>query len=101
MATKVFRYPVVVVHWLDAHARPQAVEYLESEVAQQHKAEPVKTLGILVKEDIEGVSLYTEETGPDGIRGLSFIPKPMIVSIDRYTLSKVRVPRVKGPPATD
>lgn len=89
----VFRYPVVIVQWLDAHARPQAVEYLESEVAQQHRAEPCMTLGLLIHEDEQGVSLYTEETGPDSIRGLQFIPKSMILSVERFSLTKPRQPK--------
>lgn len=91
MAKPLFRHPVVVVKWLDAHARPQAVEYAESEVDQQHKAEPVTTLGLLVKENEAGVSLYTEETGPDGIRGLSFIPRQMLVSVERFKLTRTRL----------
>lgn len=93
-----FRYPVCIVSWLDAHARPQAVEYLESEVNQQHKAEPVKTLGLLIREDEAGVSLYTEETGPEGIRGLSFVPRQMIISVEKFTLTKVR-PKKANPPS--
>lgn len=88
-----FRHPVVVVEWLDAHARNQAVEYAESEVGQVHRPEPCKTLGLLIKDTDEGISLYTEETGPDSIRGLSFIPKAMIKSISHFTLSRPRKPR--------
>lgn len=90
-----FRYPVVVVEWLDASARNQAVEYNDTEVDQYHRAEPVKTLGLLIKENEAGISLYTEETGPDGIRGLSFIPRAMIKSVDRYTLTRIRPKRPK------
>lgn len=100
MSRELFRHPIAVVRWLDAHARPQAVEYLESEVQQQHRAEPIITLGLLIQDDSEGVSLYTESTGPDSIRGLQFIPRPMIVSVEVYKLVKPRLIKPKPPDST-
>ena len=96
------RYPAVVVIWDDAHARNQAVEYVEEEVIQQHRPEEVKTLGLVIKEDKTGISLYTEETGPDSIRGVNFIPAGMIKEIIRLGYIKrprQRKPRVIAPEA--
>lgn len=87
-----FRYPIVAVKWLDANARQPAVEYLESEIPQVHKAEPVITLGLLIQNDEAGVTLYNEETGPDSIRGVSFIPAKMIQDIIHI---KASIPRKK------
>ena len=74
-----FRHPAVVVVWDDAHERNQAVEYQDAEVLQQHRPERCTILGLLVYEDERGVSIYNENTGPDSVRGLSFIPAAMIV----------------------
>lgn len=90
-----FRYPVVVVEWYDAHARNQAIEYDESEVGPLHKPEEVLTLGLCIKHDEKGISLYSEETGPDGIRGLNFIPAAMIKDVIYVNLTKVRKPKCK------
>ena len=76
-----FRYPAVVVVWGDAHARSQSVEYTEDEVRNLHRSEAVITLGLLIHKNEEGVSLYTEETGPDVVRGANFIPASMIKEI--------------------
>lgn len=98
MAKKpLFRYAAAVITWLDAHARNQAVEYEESEVVQQHKPEECKILGLVIKDDAEGVSLYNEETGPSSIRGLSFIPRAMIKSVIYVDLSVPRKARAKTP----
>ena len=78
-----FRYQAVVVIWDDAHARHQAVEYTEDEVRNLHRPEAVVTLGLLLKEDEHGVSLYSEETGPDAVRGANFIPAALIKDIIR------------------
>ena len=73
-----FRYPAAVISWLDAHARNQAVEYDDAEVSQQHRPEPCTILALVIKDDEAGISIYSEETGPSSIRGLSFIPRAMI-----------------------
>lgn len=95
MANKnLFRHKAVAVRWLDAHARNQAVEYTENEVDNYHRAEEVITLGLIIKDDEAGISLYTEETGPSDIRGLSFIPRGMITEvIPLGRLSPTRKPR--------
>lgn len=85
-----FRHPIAIIEWHDAHARNQAVEYDESEILQVHRPEPCLTLGLVIRDDAAGVSLYNEETGPDSIRGLSFIPRGMIISITYVTLTKPR-----------
>jgi hypothetical protein len=94
-----FRYPFVIVIWNDAHARNQAVEYTEDEAKiQLHRGEVVRTGGFLLKEDEVGVSLYNEETGPDSVRGLSFVPHAMIIEVIRIGyLKRPRKPRT--PPA--
>ena len=87
-----FRHDAVIVRWLDAHCRNQAVEYTEDEARlQYHRGEEVTTLGLLLYEDDKGLSLYNENTGPDSIRGLNFIPKAMVIDVVR--LGRLRTPR--------
>lgn len=90
-----FRHPVAVITWLDAHARSQAVEYDESEVAQYHRPEECTILGLVIRDDTEGISLYNEETDSTSIRGLSHIPRGMIKSVEYVTLSPMRTKKVK------
>ena len=90
---KLFRYPAVVVIWDDAHARNQAVEYTEDEVRNLHRPETVTTLGLLLKQDATGVSLYCEETGPDAVRGANFIPAAMVREV--VVLGQLKRPRVR------
>lgn len=90
MAKSFFRYPAAIIIWNDAHARNPAVEYEESEIAQQHKPEECKILGLVIKDDEKGLSLYNEETDLSSVRGLSFIPRAMIKNITYVSLT---VPR--------
>lgn len=84
-----FRHPTVVVIWDDAHARNQAVEYTEDEIRSQlHRAEEVISQGLLLHQDEKGVSLYTESTGPDSVRGASFIPAAMIKEVINFGVLK-------------
>ena len=94
MAKPLFRYPAVAVIWNDAHARNQAIEYTEDEVRNLHRAEPVITLGLAIKQDEAGVSLYSEETGPDAIRGANFIPAAMIMEV--IQLGFIKRPRKRA-----
>ena len=85
-----FRYPAAVIVWLDAHARNQAVEYEESEVAPLHRPEECTIIGLVIRDDAAGLSIYNEETGPSSIRGLSFIPRNMLKSVTYVNLTPVR-----------
>lgn len=108
MAKTLFRHPAVIVIWDDAHARNQAIEYIEEEVVQQHRPEEVITLGLAIKEDGAGISLYTESTGPDSVRGVNFIPAAMIKEVirlgplgrPRHVKAKARVPKPVSPVKT-
>lgn len=100
MKANIFRHPLVAVRWLDAHCRNQGVEYTEKEIDDYHRGEEVLTLGLMVRDNPIGVSLYTEETGPEEIRGLSFIPRAMIIEVIPLKVSKARAKKLSatGPP---
>ena len=85
-----FRYPAAVIIWNDAHARNQAIEYEETEVAQQHRPEECQILGLVIRDDETGISLYSEETGPSAVRGLSFIPRAMLKQVTYVNLTPIR-----------
>lgn len=93
-----FRYPAAVIVWDDAHARNQAVEYEESEVAPLHRPEECAILALVIRDDSTGLSLYSEETGPSSIRGLNFIPRAMIKSVTYVNLSTPRKKRAASAP---
>lgn len=92
-STPKFRYPAAIIRWLDAHARNQAVEYEEAEIASLHRPEECQILALVIKDDATGVSIYNEETGPTSIRGVSFIPRSMIKNVVYVNLSKPKKPR--------
>ena len=85
-----FRYPAAIIIWNDSHARNQAVEYEESEVAALHRPEECMILGLIIKDDSTGISLYSEETGDTSVRGLSFIPREMLKQVTYVNLSPIR-----------
>lgn len=72
-------YSLVCVIWDDAHMSLD--EYTRDEIARDiHRAEKVKSFGLLVQEDETGVTLATDEGSTDGkFRKVNFIPKGMIV----------------------
>lgn len=85
-----FRYPAAIIVWNDAHARSQAVEYDESEVAALHRPEECMILALVIRDDNRGLSVYNEQTGPSSIRGLGFIPREMIKSVVYVNLTPIR-----------
>ena len=90
MAKPFFRHRAAVITWLDAHARSQAVEYDEAEVSQYHRPEECTILGLIIRDDAEGISLYNEETDAQSIRGLSYIPRAMIKHVTYVNLTPAR-----------
>lgn len=82
------KIPLVMVAWKDANVGGDDAVTSEN-VHAYHKPTFVHTLGWLLKEDEEGVTLVNEYYD-EVYRGRTFIYKPMIVSITYYNLSKPR-----------
>jgi len=91
-------YHLVCVIWDDAHMSLD--EYTPDELARDiHRAEKVKSFGLLAKEDATGVTLATDEGSTDGkFRKVNFIPRGMIVEMIDLGIPKVKRTRVKKAP---
>lgn len=97
-------HPLVAVVWDDAKATA-IVEYDLNEVRTQfHKAARYTTYGLLLVDDEKGVTLASEEGDDQNLRGLTFIPRPMIVEVVDLARRRVRkarpTRRAAVPPAT-
>ena len=88
------KLPLVLVEWDDAWADATAA-VTERDVGDSHKAEVIRTLGWLLKEDDKGVSVAAEYCADGSYRGRSFIPRGMIRSMTHYRLVKPRKPKPK------
>lgn len=84
---------VSVVVWDDAWGSA-TIDYSPADVEAHHKPQVIQTLGWILKEDDLGVMIAAERT-EEGHRGVSFIPRPMIRSVNHFSLAK---PRAKKPP---
>jgi len=71
--------PLVALIWMDAHSPAYETEVTSEEV--EHKPMPIVTFGILLKDDTSGVSVASEQTGPDTYRGHTFVPRGMVTSV--------------------
>lgn len=89
------KLPLVSVVWKDAWVRADEPVNLE-DVAASHKPTIVTTIGWLLLQDGEGVSL-ANEFYDSTYRGRTFIYHPMIVSVTPFKMQKSR-PRKHRPP---
>jgi hypothetical protein len=88
-------HPLVAVVWDDAKATA-VVEYDLNEVRTQfHKPARYTTYGLLLVDDQQGVTLASEEGDDQNLRGLSFIPRQMIVEVVFLARRRVRKPSTK------
>lgn len=69
---------LVAVQWLDAHGS-SITAYAEHEIP--HAAFKITSYGLLIKEDEAGISIASELCEDNTYRGVTFIPKGMIVKI--------------------
>lgn len=83
---------LVAVEWNDAWHNKEDEVKLE-DVATSHIPTRVTTVGWLLLNDDEGVSVFNE-TYEGKYRGRTFIPKPMVISIN--PVIKPRKPRKKA-----
>jgi hypothetical protein len=88
-------HTLVAVVWDDAKATA-VVEYDLNEVRTQfHKAARYTSYGLLLVDDEKGITLASEEGDDRNLRGLTFIPRPMIVEVVVLARQRVRKARPK------
>jgi hypothetical protein len=93
-------HPLVAVVWDDAKATA-VVEYDLNEVRTQfHKAARYTTYGLLLVDDDKGITLASEEGDDQNLRGLTFIPRQMIVEVVVLGRQRVKRAGAKRQPAT-
>lgn len=85
--TRHVAWPIVAVDWKDAHGSATAT-YAVHEIP--HAAVLITTIGFLLRQDAEGVSIAGEYTGQDEFRGVTFVPAEMIVAIRSITRTRKR-----------
>jgi hypothetical protein len=87
--------PLAAVVWDDAKATA-VVEYDLNEVRTQfHKAARYTTYGLLVIQDDKGITLASEEGDDQNLRGLTFIPRQMVVEVVLLGKPRAKKPRPK------
>ncbi len=87
--------PLAAVVWDDAKATA-VVEYDLNEVRTQfHKAARYTTYGLLVIQDDKGITLASEEGDDRNLRGLTFIPRQMVVEVVLLGKPRARKARLK------
>ena len=87
--------PLAAVVWDDAKATA-VVEYDLNEVRTQfHKAARYTTYGLLVIQDDKGITLASEQGDDQNLRGLTFIPRQMVVEVVLLGKPRARKPRPK------
>ena len=98
---------LVVLEWNDAWCDATGVVTLK-DVVESHKPMCVETIGWLLYEDSEGVSIANEKCADDTFRGRTYVLSGMVKHIRPYNLTKPRKPKGKshdhdgaGTPASD
>lgn len=92
-------HPLVAVVWDDAKATA-VVEYDLNEVRTQfHKAARYTTYGLLLVDDDKGITLASEEGDDQNLRGLTFIPRAMVVEVVVLGRARAKKAAAKKRPA--
>jgi hypothetical protein len=85
---------LVAVTWNDAHGS-STTAYAEHEIP--HAAIAITTYGLLLREDTAGVTIASEHCADNTYRGVTFIPRGMLVGEPRrITETKPRAKRKKA-----
>ena len=71
--------PLVSLRWMDAHATAATSAYEPHELP--HRAAEVTTYGLLLRDDEQGISIASEDIGAGMYRGITFVPRQLIVHL--------------------
>ncbi len=92
-------HPLAAVVWDDAKATA-VEEYDLNEVRTQfHRPARYTTYGLLLVDDEKGVTLASEEGDDKNLRGLTFIPRAMVVEVVFLGRARVKKAGAKKRPA--
>lgn len=80
----------VIVEWHDAWADNE--EFVKTDkVDENHKPAVIETAGWLLVDNEVGLSIFNERAPQEGCwRGRTFVPRGMLVSLERVKLTKAR-----------
>lgn len=81
--------PVVKVVWKDAHGVSGTTSLSIHEIP--HGGIKITSYGLLLRQDLEGVSIASEICEDGTYRGYTFVPAGMLISVD--PIVKERAPR--------
>lgn len=90
---------LVLVEWKDAWQDQENFATAHG-IKSTHAPLLVKTLGWLVEDDEEGLSVVCEISGQSGsevYRGRTFIPKAMVIKVTEFKLTKPKIKKPKPP----
>jgi hypothetical protein len=87
--------PLVSVRWRDAHATATALYEIHE---LPHAATEITTYGLLLREDATGVSIASEACGAETYRGVTFIPRELIVECRPVQRRRASRPRATASP---
>ena len=94
------KHPFALVLWNDAHSPASGDSYTVTSIAEVHGSLPVLTAGWVLRDDASGISLaaewYVEEPN---FRGLTYIPRAMVVEVQRLAMPRQRKKAAVTPPA--
>jgi hypothetical protein len=92
-------HPLAAVVWDDAKATA-VEEYDLNEVRTQfHRPARYTTYGLLLVDDEKGVTLASEEGDDHNLRGLTFIPRAMVVEVVFLGRARAKKTSAKKRPA--
>lgn len=86
---------LVLVRWLDAWQDTDNFSTAHG-IQQTHAPLVVETLGWIIQDDEQGISIVNEKSKQDGsdtYRGRTFIPRAMVQNVTPYKLVKPRKAR--------
>jgi hypothetical protein len=79
-------FPLVALTWLDAHGSISPSEVHEI----PHAPIKITTYGLLMRDDEAGVSVANEACHDGTYRGVTFVPRGMVVSVEPVIKRKAK-----------
>ncbi len=84
------------VIWGDAHA--MGGQYAVTDI--KHEPLIVRTYGVIIRDDEDGIAIAAEdipEEDPMNYRGITFIPRSLVIGVERFRKVKPRKSRAPKP----
>lgn len=94
-------HPLVLLTWLDAHSPNATTAVSVDEVDKIHAPITITTIGWVLRDDVNGVTIASEHCGDGDYRNCTFVLRSLVMEMKPVRTPRKRPTKAISPPFSE